>query len=78
MFVLVLYRQADITINSVVSGNNDSKIAARYGVNDFRIDAQSSSGIDASGTVSSSLTQLAIGSRTNDRYLNGHIRRLTY
>ena len=71
-------QQANITINSVVAGNNDSKIAARYGVNDFRIDAQSSSGIDASGTVSSSLTQLAIGSRTNDRYLNGHIRRLTY
>jgi len=70
--------QADININSVVAGNNDSKIAARYGANDFRIDVQGSSGTDTSGTVSSSLTQLAIGSRTNDRYLNGHIRRLTY
>lgn len=70
--------QADITISSVVAGNNDSKIAVRYGANDFRIDAQGSSGTDTSGTVSSSLTQLAIGSRTNNRYLNGHIRRLTY
>lgn len=70
--------QADIAISSVVAGNNDSKIAARYGANDFRIDVQGSSGTDTSGTVSSSLTQLAIGSRTNDRYLNGHIRRLTY
>ena len=73
--------QVDTTISgTTVAGNNDSKISARYGTNDFRIDCQNLNGIDTSGTPSTSLTQFNIGSRYSPAqdHLNGHIKRLTY
>jgi len=73
--------QVNTTISgTTVAGNNDSKISARYGTNDFRIDCQNLNGIDTSGTPSTSLTQFNIGSRYSPAqdHLNGHIKRLTY
>ena len=73
--------QVDTTISgTTVAGNNDSKISARYGTNDFRIDCQNLNGIDTSGTPSTSLTQFNIGSCYSPAqdHLNGHIKRLTY